>query len=266
MNSTNFLHEHIDLIDTEITWLSDDKLKNEFNKTNIKFNRQNIILSNWAELEVFFDSLEYYELLDEKFTFINNKTENSLWTLYFCSSNEVSDIWNIIMEEKTAYVIWDGFWILKSAISGIATLMLWEKEAILPIHWSAISSKEIWWLSFVWWHRVWKTTWLLNISDILWSWEIVSDDWLLAKFLDWKLNVTSTDNSISVSSKSIFQNCHIFRINSFDVRNDVLKRKKSYKPEDLLWNWYYPHTKEVNINNTTLLINAVKNGTRVLND
>ncbi len=264
--NTIITNTHIETIDSEINWIESlnvikwvEWIKN--------YHSAMLRLSNWFKIEVYFNDFSLFELLEEKFEIINKKEYNdSLWKLYFNSTYNTKALWFINNNSNTAYVEWDWFWIFKSAISWLATLWCNWNESILPVHWSAIKSEQTWWIMMVWWHRVGKTTWLLNMSQLLWEGEVVSDDWLLADIQNKDLYVSSTDNSISISQKTIKENPHITQINTPQVKNDVLKRKTSYKPELLLWEWFKKNINQVKVDKIILLVTWVKKAITILSD
>lgn len=259
-------HDLIDKLDTEIVWQEKVNLQNFLLGSEMSHSTL-LSLSNWTKIKVFFDDEKYFELLGEKFEFLwSQNNEDVLWTLYFKSEKNNTASWSIDNHSKEACVIWDWFWILKSAISWLSTLWWDVTQTSLPIHWSAIASPEIWWLMMVWWHWGGKTTGLLNIMDILWKWEIVSDDWLVWNFKTNWLNITTTDRSISLSQKSLKENSHIKSINNESIKADLLKRKKSYKPEALFWEEIIKYPDPIVIKTIVLLVSWVKKDISIITD
>ena len=221
---------NINDIKKEIIWTknSTNNLEKSVNSGISKF----IKLYNWTILEVIFKNQIYIELLREKFDFV--KKGKIIWKLYFEDvEKEIAD--GIIdINNNIWYVSWEWFWILKSAISWLATIL--DNSNKLPIHWSALLLEDRW-ICLIGWHGAGKTTWIINIANILWHWEIVSDDWLIWESKNDQLLVSTTDNSISLSEKSFQENSKIF-IDKEKIEKEVSIRKRSYKPESILWENY----------------------------
>ncbi|MFA5917690.1 MAG: hypothetical protein WC850_05655 [Candidatus Gracilibacteria bacterium] len=259
-------HDLINKLDTEIVW------KEAVNPQNFLVNPQMshstlLSLSNGTQIKVFFNDAEYFELLGEKFEILcESNKENVLGTLYFESEKCNRALGSIDTNSKVAYVIGDGFGILKSAVSGLSTLWGDLTQKSLPIHGSAMTSPDIGGLMMVGSHGGGKTTGLLNIMDILGKGEIVSDDWLIGNFKINGLNISTTDNSVSLSQKSFKENSHINRINKENIKTDLLKRKKSYKPEVLFGEGVIKHHEAITIKTIVLLVSGVKKDISVITD
>jgi len=197
-----------------------------------------IRLSNGTHMRVNYDKYEYWVLLDEKFTQVQEwESKNVLWEIYFQTISENVGTGLVDGDAKQALVRGAGFWIFKSVISGLASYYGDTRESpLLPIHGAAISHERAWNILLIWWHGAWKTTTLVNLAKMLWSWIIASDDWLNAWVKDWSLSVDSPDRSISVSKKFLNENPHLdLSSNVPDIEFRVKDRKVSFAPHVLLW-------------------------------
>lgn len=258
MNSPIISDTHIENIDSEITWVQWKDIPSNIESLDQYFYAF-LTLSNWYKIQVYFNDESLYELLEEKFHIERyNNWNNPEWTIFFDSAHKDRAFWIFDDTKNQAYVVWDGFWIFKSAISGLATLLWSNGETCLPVHGSAIHSSQIGGVSLIGAHRVWKTTWLLNMSHLLWEWNVISDDWLLANFSETRMSVTTTDNSISLSTKTVEENPHIPQINTNRVLRDVNRRKISYKPWKLLWPNFSNQKPEIWIDTIVLLVTWIK--------
>ena len=264
MHNSVITQYYIEDIDSEITWEKWTNITNHVDSHDNYFHA-NINLSNWYELEVYFNDEPLYELLEEKFLVRRNWVwTNAKGRIYFNSKKSERAYWVFDDITNEAYIEGDWFWIFKSAISGIATLLWGQDNWVLPVHGSAIYSDSIGWVSLIGAHRVWKTTGLLNMAHILWEWNIISDDWLQAQIWEKSVSVSTTDNSISLSTRTVQENPHIPQLNTSKVLWDVGRRKTSYTPSDLLWSRFLETTPEIEINSIILLVTWVKDAVTIL--
>ncbi|MCH8518911.1 hypothetical protein LAT59_04080 [Candidatus Gracilibacteria bacterium] len=264
MNNTTITQQHIEDIDSEITWKKGTNILGHVDTLDDYF-YAHITLSNGYELEVYFNDESLYELLEEKFLVRKSGAgTNTKGKIYF-NSKKLERAYGIFDDiTNEAYIEGDGFGIFKSAISGLATLLGCQDNGILPVHGSAIYSDSIGGVSLIGAHRVGKTTGLLNIAHILGEGNIISDDWLQAQIGEKSMSVSTTDNSISLSTRTVQENPHIPQLNTSKVLGDVKRRKTSYKPSDLLGSRFIETTSEIEINSIILLVTGVKDAVTIL--
>ncbi len=252
----NIVSKSLDIsrLDSEITWnyANENKISE---LTDKYFNSSELVgvykLSNWTVIKVHCNNNSLDEQLKEKFELCDNMTE-SVAEIWFCNS-KVNAEWFINPISRKSFVVGDGFWILKSSMWWIAI----QITNCLPLHASAIYSSEIWWICLIWGHRMWKTTGVLNIANILWSWIIASDDWIKCTKDKADRILWSTDCSISLSNKTIMENQHIWFLKNQDIINETKKRKISYNPNKLLWEKFSGWN--VSMDNVILLSDWLKN-------
>lgn len=235
-------------LDQEITWTEvwENELSTEIDKCPKCSDNIGIYkLSDGTRIRVHYSDSMLTELLQEKFT-LCSKEGDYLCEIWFENRN-IPAQWFMSNEDKKAFIVGDGFWILKSAMSWLATRF----TDSLPLHASAIMHDSIGGICFVWWHRAWKTTGLLNVAYILWWWTIVSDDWIKCTQDATDRLLSTTDASISLSEKTIQENWHLPVMHNSEVLTQVKRRKTSYKPSSLLWENYA--TGDTTMNHLVLL-------------
>lgn len=233
MNSQIPIAEEILFQKTEIHWLDceNSSVENLIIGSWVNWLSKKLTLSNWYKIIVHFDDATYETQMQEKFT-LQEIWDERLPELFFVTKPQFSKGY-MSTSSKKAFIAWNGFWILKSAISWFATHMNETDEGPFSIHGSGFSQDEVWWIVMVGWHGAWKTTSLINLVSILeWPKTITSDDWLLwSKSWNWNLIIDSTDQTISLSHKTLSENPSLHLSN--EERELLMKRKKSFQPQEI---------------------------------
>ena len=200
-------------------------------------------LGDGSPIRVNTNNPSLFELVEEKFTLTSDQPSSEIWF----DDNWQTASWDIDVDSGVAFVSGEGFWILKSAMSGLWTYV----QNKLPLHGSALATDRTWGICLVWSHKAWKTTGLLNLATILGEWTLVSDDWLTTSKKNSDRTLSTTDPSISISKKTFEENPHVWFQNRAEIARVIEKRKLSTNPKALLGDNY--QTWSVQLDNLVLL-------------
>lgn len=175
----------------------------------------------------------FAEELEEKFNVSKEKGNNNEdFTVTFHNSwkkgNNYGYLWN-----KEAHIYWEGFWILKSAISSLSTYIC---KNSLPLHASVIHT-DIWGIIFSGWNKQWKTTTAYNLFPLL------SDAWLNPSivcddrcWVDEKGRIRTPDPTISVPKQGAECSKEIFDLLTSEQKRKNKNRKIALKVSNTPFN------------------------------
>ncbi|MFH1822734.1 MAG: hypothetical protein ABH830_03460 [Patescibacteria group bacterium] len=202
------------------------------NEFGINFTEPNI------KLLVEYDNLNFYELLDQKFSIC--KANDCVPMRLICISCQTAlnlqipypNYGYVADNRKLVIIFAKSFGVFKSVISGVASLYL-ENESYSPMHASVISTNTTG-VAFAGGCSAGKTTTLLNVADsilrINLECRILTDDWAILRKSGSHYIAHSFDRSISVTKKTLAENEHLVKIQ----RHELLQKLKTSKKISML--------------------------------